>query len=124
MPFDPPFTGLDLHGRVAVVTGGSRDLGRVIARRLAAAGADVAVLGRTASSIDDTAREIEAMGRRAWGFCCDLTVEVEVVRAFGELIAAAGRIDVLVNNAAAPRHQAPVAEMDLAAFQAAPRSII
>jgi len=119
MPFDPPFTGLDLHGRVAVVTGGGRDLGRVIARRLAEAGADVAVLGRTKSPLDETVREIEAMGRRAWAFPCDLTEEADVVRTFGALISAVGRIDVLVNNAAAARHQAPVAEMNLAAFQSA-----
>jgi NAD(P)-dependent dehydrogenase (short-subunit alcohol dehydrogenase family) len=117
MPADPAFPGL--HGRVAVVTGGGRDLGRVISRRLAEAGADVAVLGRTRSSLDETVREIEAIGRRAWAFRCDLTDEADVVRTFGDLIAAVGRVDVLVNNAAAPRHQARVAEMDLGAFQAA-----
>jgi len=119
MSTDRPFTGLDLHGRVAVVTGGGRDLGRVISRRLAEAGADVALIGRTPASLDDAAREIEAIGRRAWTFPCDLTDEADVVRTFGALIAAVDRVDVLVNNAAAPRHQAPVAEMDLRAFQSA-----
>lgn len=119
MPADPPSTGLSLRGRVAIVTGGGRDLGRVISRRLAEAGADVAVLGRTKSTLDDTVREIEVIGRRAWAFSCDLTDEAAVVRTFDELIATVGRVDVLVNNAAAPRHQAPVAEMDLGAFQSA-----
>lgn len=119
MPADPPSTCLSLRGRVAIVTGGGRDLGRVISRRLAEAGADVAVLGRTKSTLDETVREIEVIGRRAWAFSCDLTDEADVVRSFDELIATVGGVDVLVNNAAAPRHQAPIAEMDLGAFQSA-----
>lgn len=119
VPADRPATSFDLSGRVAVVTGGGRDLGRVISLRLAEAGADVAVLGRTLSVLDDTVGAIEATGRRGWALGCDLTDEAEVMRTFAEIAATTGRIDILVNNAAAPRHQAPVAEMDLAAFQAA-----
>ncbi len=119
MPADQPFTGPDLRGRVAVVTGGGRDLGRVISLRLAAAGADVVVLGRTGALLDDTAREIEAIGRRAWAYPCDLTDEADVVRTFAQIVGTVDHVDVLVNNAAAPRYQAPVAEMDLGAWQSA-----
>jgi NAD(P)-dependent dehydrogenase (short-subunit alcohol dehydrogenase family) len=119
VPADQVFNGLDLRGRVAVVTGGGRDLGRVISLRLATAGADVVVLGRTASALEDTAREIRAIGSRAWTYPCDLTDEADVVRTFADIVRTVGHVDVLVNNAAAPRHQAPVAEMDLAAWQAA-----
>ena len=102
-----------------MVTGGGRDLGRVISLRFAEAGADVVVLGRTPEPLHDTVRDIEATGRRAWAFPCDLTDEADVVRTFAAVAVATGRVDVLVNNAAAPRHQAPVAEMDLAAWQSA-----
>jgi len=90
----------DLSGKVAVVTGGSRGIGRAVAQGLAAAGADVVVASRKLESCEAAAREIEAAtGRRAlpvgchvgrWGDCDRL---VETV--YGEL----GRCDVLVNNA-------------------------
>ena len=90
----------DLSGKVAVVTGGSRGIGRAVAEGLAAAGADVVVASRKLESCEAAAREIEAAtGRRAlpvgchvgrWGDCDRL---VETV--YGEL----GRCDVLVNNA-------------------------
>lgn len=119
MPADQSSPGPVLRGRVAVVTGGGRDLGRVIALRLAGASADVVVLGRTRATLEDTAREIEGLGRRAWAVPCDITDEADVTRAFAEITDATGRIDVLVNNAAAARHQAPVADMDLAAWRSA-----
>ena len=90
----------DLSGKVAVVTGGSRGIGRAVAQGLAAAGADVVVASRKLESCEVAAREIQAStGRRAlpvgchvgrWGDCDRL---VETV--YGEL----GRCDVLVNNA-------------------------
>jgi NAD(P)-dependent dehydrogenase (short-subunit alcohol dehydrogenase family) len=109
----------DLAGRVAVVTGGGRDLGRAIALHLAAHGADVAVLGRTPVTLEATAAAIEATGRRAWALTCDVTDEDQVVGAFATLADQAGRLDVLVNNAAAARLQRPVAEMPVAEWQEA-----
>ncbi len=119
MPAAPSPVALDLRGRVAVVTGGGRDLGRVIALRLADAGADIVLLGRTPATLESTAGDVEARGRRASAFACDVTDEAAVVRTFRAIADTVGRIDVLVNNAAAARHQAPVADMDLAAWQAA-----
>jgi NAD(P)-dependent dehydrogenase (short-subunit alcohol dehydrogenase family) len=108
-----------LAGRVAVVTGGGRDLGRSLALALAEAGADVAVLGRTAEPLRATADEIAAAGRRGWAHVCDVTDEDQVGRTFAAIAAEAGRLDVLVNNAAAPRLQCPVAEMPVAGWQEA-----
>ena len=63
----------DLEGRVAIVTGGGRDLGRVLALALADAGADVAVIGRTEAPLDEVAAMVTARGRRAWSHVCDVT---------------------------------------------------
>lgn len=107
---------LPLADRIAVVTGGGRDLGRDLALALAVAGADVAVLGRTRATLDATAGAIRATGRRARAVVCDVTDEAEVDAAFDEIVSTMGVPHVLVNNAAAPRHQHPVAEMPLDAW--------
>ena len=109
-----------LDGRVAVVTGGGRDLGRVLALALADAGADVAVIGRTAVPLDEVTAMVTARGRRAWSHVCDVTDDEAVARTFAAIAAEAGAIDILVNNAAAPRLQRAVAEMTLPS--GAPRS--
>lgn len=116
-PHGVPTPGGTLDGRVAVVTGGGRDLGRTIALRLAAAGADVAVIGRTRATLDGTAAAIGRTGRRAWAHPCDVTDEGQVEATFATVADEAGRIDVLVNNAAAPRLQRPVLDMPLVEWQ-------
>jgi NAD(P)-dependent dehydrogenase (short-subunit alcohol dehydrogenase family) len=91
---------LDLSGKVAVVTGAGRGIGAVIARRLAEAGAVVAVHFRTS---DEGAREvvagIAASGGRAAAVGADLTDAGSVEQMFGEVVDSLGRLDVLVNNA-------------------------
>ncbi|MCV7029579.1 SDR family NAD(P)-dependent oxidoreductase [Mycobacterium sherrisii] len=97
-----------LEGRAAIVTGGSRGLGRAIALALAAEGAAVAVVGRTEQVWDDrlpgtigeTTAAIEAAGGRAVPIRADLTDRDDVARLVGEARAALGPITVLVNNAA------------------------
>jgi NAD(P)-dependent dehydrogenase (short-subunit alcohol dehydrogenase family) len=94
---------LQLSGRVALVTGGGQGIGKAITRELAAEGAAVVIAGRRQHILDDTAKEIEAeAGTRILPVAAD-TTNTESVRAV--VIAAArelGRIDILVNGAAAP----------------------
>ena len=89
-----------LEGRRALVTGGGRGLGRVIAQALAEAGADVAVASRTLSTCAAAAGEIAATtGRRALAFAADVAVDAEVRHLVAEVEKALGPIDILVNNA-------------------------
>jgi 7-alpha-hydroxysteroid dehydrogenase len=97
-----------LAGRAAIVTGGSRGLGRAIALALAAEGAAVAVAGRTEQVWDDrlpgtigeTVADIESAGGRAVAVRTDLTDRDDVARLVGEARDALGPITILVNNAA------------------------
>jgi NAD(P)-dependent dehydrogenase (short-subunit alcohol dehydrogenase family) len=89
-----------LDGRVALVTGGSRGLGRTMATALAQAGADVAITARTLASCEETAAAIAAeTGRRCKGFAAEVTSVADVERLADEVEAAFGQIDILVNNA-------------------------
>ncbi len=89
----------DLTGRVAVVPGAGRGLGRVMALALAAAGADIVVSSRTAPEIESVRDEIRALGRRAEAAPADITSEADCERLAGEAIAGLGQVDILVNNA-------------------------
>jgi 3-oxoacyl-[acyl-carrier protein] reductase len=96
--------GEPLEGKVAVVTGASRRIGRATALGLASAGADVVVHAHTArGEIEAVGEEVRALGRRAFVHLADLTNE-RAVAAFRDAVAAEfGRTDVLVNNAAIRR---------------------
>jgi NAD(P)-dependent dehydrogenase (short-subunit alcohol dehydrogenase family) len=88
-----------LEGRVAVVTGGSRSIGRAVAKALAEAGADVAVGGRTPDDLERVAGEIEGLGRRGLAIDCDVD-DAAAIDALVETTARElGRLDVLVANA-------------------------
>lgn len=89
-----------LKGRVAVVTGSGRGIGRAIARRFASAGADVVLSARTKSEIESAAEEVRALGRRALPVVTDVTVPEEVQRLADETRREFGGVDILVNNAA------------------------
>src|SRR5215212_4789921 len=92
----------DLTGRVAVVTGAGGSLGNAIAIGLASAGADLALLDVRASALDATVEAVRATGRRAIAVPTDVASEAAVAAAFAGVDASFGRIDILVNNAAAP----------------------
>ena len=90
-----------LSGKSALVTGGSRRIGREIALALAEAGADVAITYRISTTeAAETAREIEFFGCRALAVECDVRSESQVRRAVEAVASEFGRLDVLVNNAA------------------------
>jgi NAD(P)-dependent dehydrogenase (short-subunit alcohol dehydrogenase family) len=89
----------DLRGKVALVTGGSRGLGRSMALGFAAAGADVVVASRKLDACQAVAGEIEAMGRRALAWSCNVSNWDELEPLADAAYDAFGRVDVLVNNA-------------------------
>ncbi len=94
----------DLGGRVAIVTGGGRGIGRGISLALAAAGATVVVSGRTQETLDDACAEIRTRGGEAVGIVADVREPDDTERLVAETVAHAGQLDVLVNNAQTYRH--------------------
>jgi len=89
----------DLTGKIAIVTGGGRGIGRGIALGMARAGADVAVAARTFSEVDAVAREIETLGRRGLAVICDLSDPKSITSAVDAVVGAFGGLDIVVNNA-------------------------
>src|SRR5215469_2845409 len=89
-----------LNGRVAIVTGSSRGIGRAIAEQLAAGGASVVVnFNRSRDEALGVVAGIEAKGGQAIAIQADVSVVAEIRRLFGETIAKFGRVDIVVNNA-------------------------
>jgi 3-oxoacyl-[acyl-carrier protein] reductase/pteridine reductase len=108
---------LVLHGKSALVTGGARRIGSAIALALSRAGADVTITYRNSlSDAEQTARQIQELGRRAQAIECDVRAEASVRAAVAAAAAFHGGIDILVNNAGvfetAPLDQITVAEWD------------
>jgi NAD(P)-dependent dehydrogenase (short-subunit alcohol dehydrogenase family) len=101
-----------LDGRVALVTGAARGLGRAIALRLASDGAKVAVLDL--SGQDAVVAEAEALGETASGWVCDVTDKAMVDSVVSEVAAKFGGIDILVNNAGLLSGRRPFLEIDKA----------
>ena len=92
---------LGLRGRRAIVTGGSKGLGKAIAAELAAEDAAVVICSRNAAELDETAAELAAVGRKVTAMPCDVTDAAQVESFIAAAAAALGGIDVLVNNAGA-----------------------
>ncbi|MBA4180628.1 MAG: 2-deoxy-D-gluconate 3-dehydrogenase [Anaerolinea sp.] len=89
----------DLTGRVAIVTGAGRGLGKTMALALAAAGADVVVSSRTAAEIDSVRDDIRGLGRRSEAIAADSTREADCEALVARAVERLGRLDILVNNA-------------------------
>lgn len=100
-----------LDGKVCIVTGASRGLGKAMALALAEAGADVVLAARTEAAIEETAAAICALGRRALAVPCDVHDSPSVASVIDRTLAEFGHIDVLVNNAGGSEIR-PLAEMD------------
>lgn len=97
MPTLPEMFTLDRKS--ALVTGASKGIGRAVALGLADAGADVALLARSTTLLEEVAEEVEKRGRRALVLTCDVSDPVQVRAAVSTAVAEFGQVDVVVNNA-------------------------
>ncbi len=91
-----------LEGKVAIVTGAGRGIGKAIALTLAEAGADITVAARTLEQIERTAEEIRKLGRRTLAVPTDVTKRDQVTSVVEQTVSRFGKIDILVNNAGVP----------------------
>jgi 3-oxoacyl-[acyl-carrier protein] reductase len=95
--------GGPLAGRVAIVTGASRGIGRAIAQRLAGDGADVALVARSLDALAETKRAVEASGRRALALALDIADAKAIADGVKRVVEEMGRLDIVVNNAGLTR---------------------
>jgi gluconate 5-dehydrogenase len=102
----------DVTGKVILITGSSRGLGRVFARGLAEAGARPVLNGRNAERLEAARRELEEEGLQCAAYPFDVTDEEEVASAIGRIEEEVGAIDVLVNNAGM-QHRTPLESFPL-----------
>lgn len=100
----------DLRGRVAMITGASGGIGRVLARRYARCGARVALVARRSDELNVTAAAIAEEGGEALVLVADIRTEPQCAEAVAATVDRWGRLDVLVNNAAVPGADQPVAD--------------
>jgi dehydrogenase/reductase SDR family member 4 len=100
-------TGLALKGKVAIVTGGGRGIGRAIARRLAEAGADVVIASRKIENLEATAREFASLPGRLIPIACHVGRLEDLENLVRETETRAGAVDILVNNSATNIGQGP-----------------
>lgn len=90
-----------LKGKVVLITGGSRGLGREMALAFARAGADIAIVSRKMDACEKVAAEVEALGRRAFPYACHVGRWEEINKLVDAVYNHFGKVDILVNNAGA-----------------------
>src|SRR6187549_1900949 len=98
-----PFAPLDLTGRAAVVIGGTSGIGRALAHGLAKAGADVVPTARRTDLVDQTAAEIEQIGRRTLRVSSDVASRESLQALLAASVEAFGKVDIMVNCAGRTR---------------------
>ncbi len=92
-----------LTNQIAVITGAGRGIGRAIALKFAAEGADVACVSRTAENSEKVAQEVRALGRKAWAYAVNVAEAGSVNPAVEKILGECGRVDIVVNNAGVTR---------------------
>jgi 3-oxoacyl-[acyl-carrier protein] reductase len=92
-----------LANQIAVISGAGRGIGRAIALKFAAEGADIVCVSRTEENSAKVAAEVEALGRRAWPRAVDVSDAAAVAGLCEKILAEVGRVDILVNNAGVTR---------------------
>ena len=107
------FDTFRLDGRRALITGGSRGLGRAMARAFAEAGADLVLAGRDADSLRQAKEELSSLGRDVRTLAADLSEPDEAERLCAEALRDAGPVDVLVNNVGGRRENIPIEDTPL-----------
>jgi 3-oxoacyl-[acyl-carrier protein] reductase len=93
----------ELTNQIAVVTGAGRGIGRAIALKFAAEGADVVCVSRTAENSEKVATEVRALGRKGWAHALDVSDAAAVNTTVEKILSEAGKVDILVNNAGVTR---------------------
>jgi len=112
-----PYAPLDLSGRTAVVIGGTSGIGRIMARALAEAGADVVPTSRRDDVVDETAREIEGLGRRSLRVPSDVTDRASLDTLLQRTVEAFGKVDIMINCAGRTK-RVPTLDLDEADWNA------
>ncbi len=103
---------MELTGKVALVTGGGRGIGRATALALAKAGADVALAARSEAELKSVAKGVAALGRRVATAVCDVSRMEDCRRAVETAVRELGRLDILVNNAGGGDEHSEVVDSD------------
>jgi 3-oxoacyl-[acyl-carrier protein] reductase len=104
---------MKLENKVALITGGSRGIGKAVASAFAREGARLALCARSADELQQTLAELRRMRAEAKGWTCDVTIEASVEEFVRGAKTTFGRIDVLVNNAGVMTRPAPMVELEV-----------
>ena len=104
---------MKLENKVALITGGSRGIGKAVAAAFAHEGAKLALCARSTDELQQTVAELHGMKAQAQGWPCDVTIESSVKDFVHEAQRAFGRIDILVNNAGVMTRPAPMVELEV-----------
>ncbi len=104
---------MKLQGKVALITGGGRGIGKAVALAYAREGAKVAICSRSAAEIEQTAKEIVDLQRECRSRVCDVSVEESVNDLIAHVEEQFGRIDILINNAGVMTRPVPITELEV-----------
>lgn len=104
---------MKLKGKVAIITGASRGIGEAIARAFAVEGANIVLVSRHLSEVEDTASKIKAFGRSALALKADVTIKENVAYVMNSTVEEFGKIDILVNNAGIQGTIGPLVDNDV-----------